>query len=109
MKKPELPYKRSNNTSGVTGVHLHHDRRRGTTLWRARVGSRELGEFPTYERAVAARREAEVTYFRPSTLALGVVTSSWNWPQRSLSEEACGRQPPRSRRTRDSILRRSVC
>lgn len=56
----------ANNPSGVFGVSL--DSKRG--LWRARVGTRpsvELGHFPNFEDAVAARKAAEVSMgFHPN-------------------------------------------
>lgn len=46
---------RQDNTSGVPGVGFH--KRRGQ--WRARIGKKHLGWFPTKESAIAARKLAE--------------------------------------------------
>ena len=53
----------TNNTSGVTGVDYH----KASNKWRARIcvnrKSIDLGLFDDFDRAVDARKEAEIKYF----------------------------------------------
>lgn len=61
----------ANNSSGVTGVCPHNT----TNSWRAYLGHNRyryfLGDFPTVELAIAARRRAERTL--SDAIAIGLV------------------------------------
>lgn len=56
---------RKNNSSGVTGVSVHHNIK--STVYMAQITVKGktiyLGSFKTFEEAVRARKEAEITYF----------------------------------------------
>lgn len=56
---------RKNNSSGVTGVSVHHNIK--STVYMAQITVKGktiyLGRFKTFEEAVRARKEAEITYF----------------------------------------------
>ncbi|WP_456710733.1 HNH endonuclease [Bradyrhizobium sp. USDA 4452] len=52
-----------NNTSGVTGVYWHRRDCRWTSCICLNASNRELGQFETFDEAVAARRAAEKVYF----------------------------------------------
>lgn len=62
-RQRENQKRRTDNTSGVTGVHWHKQQNK----WQARIsidGKREsLGLFPNKKDAIAARRLAEIKYF----------------------------------------------
>lgn len=49
-----------NNTSGVKGVYKFQ--RRGRTCWRAKAKGEHLYQGPSFEKAVAARKQWEVTH-----------------------------------------------